>query len=103
MIALEEDLYAERAALRCVMRAHPDWTQAEVATHRGRSLAWVKTWARRLRAAPPGDMVVLRGRSRAHTTPYQRWDDAVVGRLLEIRDQPPAGLRRVPGPKAILY
>lgn len=100
---MEEELYAERAALRCVMRAHPDWTQAEVATHLGRSLAWVKKWARRLRAAPPGDMVVLRGRSRAHTTPYQRWDDAVVGRLLEIRDQPPEGLRRVPGPKAILY
>jgi len=36
---MEEELYAERAALRCVLRAHPEWTQAEVATHLGRSLS----------------------------------------------------------------
>jgi hypothetical protein len=102
-MSTEEELYAERAALRGVRRAHPEWTQAELALHLGRSLSWVKKWLTRLRTAPPDDMQVLWSHSRAHRTPYPRWDDGVVARILEIRDQPPAGLRRVPGPRAILY
>ncbi len=102
-MSTEEELFAERAALRCLRRAHPDWTQGELATHMGRSLSWVKKWLKRLRATPPEETPVLWSRSRAHRTPYPRWDDGVVERVLEIRDQPPEGLRRVPGPRAILY
>jgi Integrase core domain len=103
MMSTEEELYAERATLRSMLRAHPEWTQAELASHLGRSLSWVKKWAKRLRAAPAGDRSVLWSRSRAHHAPYPRWDETVVARILEIRDQPPARLRRPPGPKAILY
>ncbi len=102
-MSTEEEWYAERAALRCLLRTHPDWTRAELATHLGRSLSWVKKWTQRLRAAPPDDTHVLWSRSRAYTGPYHRWEDAVVDRILEMRDQPPEGLRRIPGPKAILY
>jgi hypothetical protein len=35
---MEEHLYADRAALRCLMQTHPLWTYKEWATHLGRSL-----------------------------------------------------------------
>lgn len=100
---MEEHLYADRAALRRLHQTHPLWTQRELAAHLGRSLSWVKKWLRRLRTASPNDTAVLCSRSRAHVTPYPRWDDAVIERILELRDQPPDGLRRVPGPRALLY
>ena len=100
---MEERLYADRAALRCLMQTQPLWTYKEGATYLGRSVGWVKKWVKRLRAAPPEDRSVLHSRSRAHKAPYHTWSDAVIARILEIRDQPPEGLRRVPGPKAILY
>jgi hypothetical protein len=100
---MEEQLYADRAALRCLMRTQPQGTQQEWAAHLGRSVGWVQKWARRLRAAPPEDSSVLCSRSRAHKAPYHSWPEAVIARILEIRDQPPEGLRRVPGPRAILY
>jgi hypothetical protein len=100
---MEEQLYADRAALRRLRQTHPDWTQRELAAHLGRSVAWIKKWTKRLRAAPPDDMSVLRSRSRARKHPPPSVPAAVVARILEIRDQPPEGLQRVPGPRAILY
>ena len=52
---------------------------------------------------PLDDEQVLRGLSRAPHHPPPRLDPQVVDRLLEIRDDPPEGLGRTPGPKAILY
>ena len=49
------------------------------------------------------DQDVLRSRSRAHHAPYRRVPQAVVQRILEIRETPPENLRRTPGPRAILY
>jgi transposase InsO family protein len=100
---MQDQYYADRATLRHLMRVRPDWTQQELATAVGRSVAWVKKWARRLRAAPPDDTSVLWSRSRARQHPPPRVAPAVVERILAIRDQPPEGLRRTPGPKAILY
>jgi hypothetical protein len=37
------------------------------------------------------------------TTPYPQTDPEVEARILAIRDAPPEHLKRVPGPKAILY
>lgn len=102
MMDTEEVLYADRAALRRLMQTQPAWTHTELAGHLGRSVSWVKKWTKRLRAAPPDDTQILWSRSRAHHTPYPRWEDVVVERILAIRDQPPDGLRRVPGPRAIL-
>ncbi len=46
---------------------------------------------------------MLCGLSRAPHHPPTRLNPQVVDRLLEIRDDPPEGLSRTPGPKAILY
>ncbi len=100
---MEDQYFADRATLRQLRRAHPEWTQRELAASLGRSVSWVKKWIKRLRAAPPEDTSVLWSRSRARHHPPPCVAPAVVERILEIRDQPPEGLRRTPGPKAILY
>lgn len=46
---------------------------------------------------------VLQGHSRARKHPPQATDALVEERILAIRDEPPEGLRRTPGPEAILY
>jgi hypothetical protein len=37
---MEAQWIAERAALRCLSRQHPQWTQQELATCLGRSVSW---------------------------------------------------------------
>ena len=101
-VSREDELSAARAALRCLLHAHPTWTQQEVAVAVGRSVAWVKKWVPRLRAAAPDDLRVLQSRSRARVHPPAAIAPDVVERILDIWDQPPEDLRRVPGPKAIL-
>jgi hypothetical protein len=100
---MEEDWYADRIRLRQLLRDHPDRSHRAHADAIGRSLGWVKKWTRRLRAAAPDDDEVVRGQSRARKHPPPPWDPRVVYRILEIRDQPPENLRRIPGPRAILY
>jgi hypothetical protein len=46
---------------------------------------------------------VLRGHSRARKHLPAPLARAAVERILALRDDPPAGLGRVPGPRAILY
>jgi hypothetical protein len=100
---MEAEWFAQRAALRCLARQHPDWTQADLAATLGRSRSWVAKWLARLSAAAPDDVSVLHARSRARHTPPPSTPPAVVARILAIRDEPPGHLRRVPGPRAILY
>ena len=100
---MEAVYYAARGKLRCVLSVHPDWTQAELAAACGMSVGWVKQWKQRLQAADPQDERVLHSRSRARLHPPEPLDERVVECVLTIRDQPPEGLRRTPGPKAILY
>src|SRR5438477_13219030 len=100
---MEEHYYADRARLRALLRAHPDWSTATLARQLGRSETWVKKWRARLRAAPPGDDQALASRSRARRQPPSSISPEVVDRILAIRDHPPGNLRRVPGPRAILH
>src|SRR5262245_52305849 len=86
---MEAQWYADRAALRQLMRAHPDWTHQEFAAQIERSLGWVKKWVKRLRAAPAEDSAVLRGLPRMRRTPYHRWAESVVAQIESIRTQPP--------------
>ena len=67
------------------------------------SLGWVKQWKKRLQEADPEDPQVLHSRSRARTHPPARISEPVVERIIQMRDAPPEGLQRTPGPKAILY
>jgi hypothetical protein len=99
---MEEPWYADRCRLRELLRAHPDWSKRRLAEHLGRSLGWGKKWCRRPGAGPAGDESVLHGRSRARRHSPPRISQAVVERLLAIRDHPPEQLQRIRGPRAIL-
>jgi len=100
---MEARWICDRAALRCLLYQHPDWSTTQLAQAIGRSLSFVKKWRQRLRGAAADDVKVLRSRSRARHTPFPPPHPEVVGRILAIREQPPENLQRVPGPRTILY
>src|SRR5437660_7069033 len=98
-----EQWIADRALLRRLLHAHPEWTQPQLAAAVGRSLGFVKKWVKRLRQAPQGDVSVLFGLPPGRKTAYPQIDPLVEERILAIRDEPPENLKRIPGPKAIQY
>ena len=100
---MEAVYYAARANLRRLMHLHPQWTHSQYAQALGMSRGWVKKWKKRLQEAEPEDEQVLSSRSRARMHPPERISQVVVDRILQMRDEPPEGLRRTPGPKALLY
>jgi hypothetical protein len=100
---MEAVYYAARGNLRRLMRLHPQWTHQQYAQTVGMSRGWVKKWKKRLQEAEPEDEQVLHSRSRARTQPPERISQSVIDRILQMRDEPPEGLRRTPGPKALLY
>ena len=100
---MEAKWLADRTTLRTLLRTHPQWTVRDLAEAIGRSCGWVKKWRRRLRSAPPDDHAILHSRSRARKHPPPAISQAVIDRILEIRDHPPGNLQRTPGPKTILY
>jgi transposase InsO family protein len=100
---MEAVYYAARANLRRLMILHPSWTRGQLAQATGMSKSWVDKWKKRLLSVPFDDEQVLCGLSRAPHHPPPQLDSQVIDRLLEIRDDPPEGLGRTPGPKAILY
>ena len=62
---MEAQWQADRSMLRRLMQTQPMWTQRAYADAIGRSVAWVKKWTKRLRAAPTDDLAVLRSRAPA--------------------------------------
>ena len=100
---MEAQWSADRANLRLAVRDHPEWSVPQLAQQIGRSVNWIKKWRKRLAAAPPDDEAVLHSQSRARKHPPPALSPLAIERILAIRDAPPANLRRVPGPRAILY
>src|SRR5215467_12684455 len=100
---MEAQWIADRAALRCLSRQHPQWTQEELAACLGRSVSWVRKWLKRLGQARADDLDILRSRSRARRTPPPPPDPRLVEKIAEIREHPPKNLKRTPGPRAILF
>src|SRR5438105_11596429 len=100
---MEVVYYTARATLRRLMQLHPEWTKQQYAAAVGMSVGWVKKWKQRLVQADPVDEQVLHSRSRARKHPPERISQAVADRIVAMRDEPPEGLRRTPGPKALLY
>jgi transposase InsO family protein len=98
--------YAARANLYFLWQQHPTWSHAELAAALACSTSWVGKWLKRfgeeLAAGQRLDQV-LPGHSRARKTPPPTTHPLVVEQILSIRDQPPEGLRRVPGQEAIRY
>ena len=100
---MEADWVAKRSMLRHLITLHPTWTTSDLATCLGLSESWVKKWRKRFREADPDDHGVLLGQSRARKPPPPSTSPEVIQRILELRDDPPEHLQRVPGPKALLY
>jgi hypothetical protein len=100
---MEAEWIVARSHLWHLLREHPHWGAKKLARFTKRSLTWVKKWRRRLRNADAADETVLYSRSRARKRSPRRVSQAVVARILAIRDEPPGNLRRTPGPKTILY
>src|SRR6266700_1624256 len=102
-VVMEAVYYAARGNLRRLMRLHPQWTQQQYAQTVGMSRGWVKKWKKRLQEAEAEDEQVLHSQSRARKQPPEGISLSVIDRILQMRDEPPEGLRRTPGPKALLY
>jgi Homeodomain-like domain-containing protein len=100
---MEADLVAQCAAFFCLVRQHADWTSPDLAAALGRSASWVKKWLSRFKHATPSDLPLFQSRSHARHTPPPSTSPPVVERILSLRDDPPDPLRRVPGPRTILY
>ena len=98
--------YAARANLYYLWLLHPDWHHARFAQALGASLGWVKKWLKRLREEQAQGLAletIWQGHSRVRKHPPAQTSAVAVERILAIRDQPPEGLRRVPGQDAIQY
>ncbi len=98
--------YAARANVYYLSQQHPDWSQAELAAALGCSKSWVEKWLKRIPSElAAGERLeqIFQGHSRARKTPVPKTHPLVVEQILAIRDQPPDGLRRVPGQEAIHY
>jgi hypothetical protein len=98
---MNAQLVADRSLLPALLAEHPEWTNSTLAQVTGRSLAWVKKWKRRFRADPDNRDLIWGGTHAAASG--SRFAPRVIERILAIRDEPPEGLQRTPGPKAILY
>jgi hypothetical protein len=72
------------------------WSIQDLADALGRSSAWVKKWRKRLQQAAPDDDAVLQSQPCAPHTPPPRLAQVVVDHILDIRDDPPQGLNRIP-------
>jgi transposase InsO family protein len=99
---MEEVWLVNRQRLRDCLRENSRRAYRELAQETGGSLSWVKKWAPRLRHDLANDELLHRQRSPRHYPKPSRSLE-VIQKILDIRDHPPAHLRRVPGPKAILY
>lgn len=98
--------YADRVNLVHVLRCFPHWTAPQLAHALKRSESWVKKWRKRLVPLldqPAALQQALLGDSRAPNHPPARLDPEVEEAIVHIRDDPPEGLRRAPGPRAIQY
>ena len=100
---MEEQWVADRSQLRELLQRHPDWTNNAYAKNIGRSVGWVKVWKKRFKEGGFDDDTLLSSRSRARHNPPECIQQQIVEAILEIRDNPPHGLRRVPGPRTIIY
>lgn len=100
---MEEEWIRDRAWLRELLEETPHASPQALAQTIGRSVSWVKKWRKRILEGVSDDPCLLCSRSRAHHTPYFRWDPRVIQRIVEMRFAPPENLKRMPGPRALLY
>ena len=100
---MEEKWYAARAALRHLYQQHPNWSFQRLSEETGYCYNWVRKWCHRFAEAEPDDPTILCSQSRCRHTLPEPIQPEVVTQILAIRDDPPEGLNRIPGPLAIKY
>ncbi len=100
---MEEEWMRDRALLADLLQETPSASPRMLAQIIGRSVSWVKKWRKRFAEGDPHDPSLLCSDSRAHHAPYFRWDPRVIQKSVEMRLSPPENLKRVPGPRALLY
>lgn len=100
---MEEIWLVKRQALRELLRENRHRPYQELVEATGGSLAWVKKWVPRLRQDLNDDPLLQRRCRHPESPACPCRTTQVVERILEIRDYPPEGLRRTPGPRTILY
>ena len=99
---MEESWLIKRQQLRELLREPRLRSYRELADETSASLAWGKRWVARLRTDLANDALLHRRASPSGSSQPSRSSE-VVEKILDMRDHPPANLRRVPGPKTILY
>ena len=100
---MEEQWQVDRSRLWQMQQEQPDWNHAQFAQALGRSVSWVKKWRSRFKTVDPADETKFKSHSRRPKRAGSWIKPAVVKRILAIRDNPPEGLNRTPGPVAIKY
>ncbi|HLZ59747.1 MAG TPA: helix-turn-helix domain-containing protein [Ktedonosporobacter sp.] len=100
---MEVDRGGPRAHLRSLLKEHPDWSQQQLADAVGCSKSMVCKWKNRFVGADLRSAAFLFSRSRAPHRHPARISQEVIERIIEMRLSPPENLKRVPGPKALLY
>ena len=102
---MEAEWVVARYRLRQLRQQHPEWSQVRLAQELGMSLSWVKKWQPFVMALEQESLSLadFASRSRAPKRVTRKVVPAVVEKVLSLRDAPPDGLQRTPGPKTILY
>ncbi|MCP4485852.1 MAG: transposase [Gammaproteobacteria bacterium] len=99
---MENVWFQARITLNYLKEEHPDWTYQQFAEITGMSYGWVRKWYNRLEEKGD-DPERFKSESRAPKNTQAKVDPEVVEKILEIRDCPPNGLNRTPGPLTIIY
>ncbi|KPL80017.1 integrase core domain-containing protein [Herpetosiphon geysericola] len=95
--------FADRMTFYQLLHDHPDWSNRQFAAATQRSNAWVKKWKARLGSPPhPDPIVACQSQSRARKTLPPAWSNAVIERILALRDTLSVQYNRVVGAKTIL-
>ena len=101
----EIEWMVDRAKLYDLKQQRPNAKAPELAKEIGRSERWARKWLTRFEKHNEEDGVspLFCSQSRARKTSNKLVSQAVVEAILDIRDNPPDGLQRIPGPETILY
>ncbi len=99
----ETTLFSKRSHLRFLHQHHPTWSKRQLAREMEMSEGWIRKWLARFKDAPPDDQSVLFSQSRRPKRMHPKISLELEVLVLQIRDDPPDGLRRTPGCDCIHY
>lgn len=93
----------KRQHLYFLRQSHPHWSKVKLSQEVEGCYTWTKKWCNRFDEADSDDADLFASQSRARHHPPEPIAQEVVDEIIKIRDDPPDGLNRVPGPIPIQY